>query len=281
VERRDRCGACAGCTAVECGTCKECLDKPRHGGKNLRRQVCVRRLCLTLNPLTMTGPKPQTGNFKVIATAGAQVHKSTDADSEVVGHLALGEVRYFFRILDKHAQFLVTSKVVGNVALIALERIDDALEESDDDEPPAATDRTRALAAPMPAFFADLAATARHAPLGTSAVFRAAVAERVEAYRLSNHSQLIENISEPEARFVTDKLARDFKNLAVAELLGAAVPLLGAAAPAASPRVLQRDDFGARLERLMLNAADTETLFEEVCIAVEVREAAAAAQMEQ
>ena len=207
------------------------------------------RRCLTLNPLAVRGPKPQTGNFKVIATAGAQVHKSTDADSEVVGHLALGEVRYFFRILDKHAKFFVTGKAVGYVALVALERIDDALEESDDDEeapaaaqydddetpaaptPDGSTDRARALAAPMPAFFANLAATARRVPLGTSAVFRAAVAARVEEYRLSNHSQLIENdISEPEARFVTDQLALAFRNLAFAELLGAAAPGEAAAA---------------------------------------------------
>ena len=250
MEQRDRCGACAGCTAVECGTCKECLDKPKFGGKKLRRQVCVRRMCSNLKSVTLTTavkapkppkpPKPQTGKFKVIATAGAQVHKSTDADSEVVGHLALGEVRYFFRILDKHAKFFVTGKAVGYVEIFALKRIDDALEESDDDdetpappppdddEAPAAppsdgsTDRARAMAAPMPAFFANLAATARREPLGTSAVFRAAVAERVEAYLLSNHSQLIENISESEARFVTDQLASAFRNLAVAELLGAA-----------------------------------------------------------
>ena len=40
-----RCGACEGCTADECGTCKYCLDKPKRGGTNKLNRPCVHRRC--------------------------------------------------------------------------------------------------------------------------------------------------------------------------------------------------------------------------------------------
>ena len=42
---RCRCGECAGCLATECGTCRECLDRPRLGGKGVRKKLCRRRKC--------------------------------------------------------------------------------------------------------------------------------------------------------------------------------------------------------------------------------------------
>ena len=44
-ERRERCGACEGCTADECGTCKYCLDMPKRGGPYKLHQPCVHRRC--------------------------------------------------------------------------------------------------------------------------------------------------------------------------------------------------------------------------------------------
>ena len=39
------CKSCDGCRALDCGTCKMCLDKPKFGGKNTIRQKCVLKVC--------------------------------------------------------------------------------------------------------------------------------------------------------------------------------------------------------------------------------------------
>ena len=44
-EKRRRCGECAGCNAEECGVCDHCRDMPKRGGKGLKRQPCMRRIC--------------------------------------------------------------------------------------------------------------------------------------------------------------------------------------------------------------------------------------------
>merc|ERR1711981_1428034 len=38
-----RCGECEGCTRDDCGKCIGCLDKPKFGGKNTRKQACTMR----------------------------------------------------------------------------------------------------------------------------------------------------------------------------------------------------------------------------------------------
>uniref|UniRef100_A0A8C8DIC4 [histone H3]-lysine(4) N-methyltransferase n=1 Tax=Oryzias sinensis TaxID=183150 RepID=A0A8C8DIC4_9TELE len=44
--RSRRCGVCEGCSVLEdCGTCINCLDKPKFGGPNTKRQCCVYRRC--------------------------------------------------------------------------------------------------------------------------------------------------------------------------------------------------------------------------------------------
>eukprot|EP00118_Oscarella_pearsei_P015637 m.141986 g.141986 ORF g.141986 m.141986 type:complete len:1830 (+) comp38354_c0_seq6:56-5545(+) len=44
--RSTRCFNCEGCARLsDCGTCTNCLDKPRFGGCNIRRQCCVHRKC--------------------------------------------------------------------------------------------------------------------------------------------------------------------------------------------------------------------------------------------
>ena len=40
-----RCGNCEGCLRGNCGTCKNCLDKPKYGGRGVRKQACLRRVC--------------------------------------------------------------------------------------------------------------------------------------------------------------------------------------------------------------------------------------------
>ena len=44
-DRRGRCGACDGCLADECGTCKWCLDQTKRGGPNTLRRPCIFRRC--------------------------------------------------------------------------------------------------------------------------------------------------------------------------------------------------------------------------------------------
>ena len=40
--RSTRCGRCKGCHfQKDCGTCINCLDKPKFGGPNTKRQCCV------------------------------------------------------------------------------------------------------------------------------------------------------------------------------------------------------------------------------------------------
>jgi len=48
--RQARCGSCAGCTRGDCGECKNCLDKPKYGGRGIKKQACLRRACLAAEP---------------------------------------------------------------------------------------------------------------------------------------------------------------------------------------------------------------------------------------
>uniref|UniRef100_A0A8C4QDF7 Uncharacterized protein n=1 Tax=Eptatretus burgeri TaxID=7764 RepID=A0A8C4QDF7_EPTBU len=45
-KRLGRCGYCAGCQVkIDCGSCPHCLDKPKFGGPNIRKQCCIYRKC--------------------------------------------------------------------------------------------------------------------------------------------------------------------------------------------------------------------------------------------
>ena len=43
--RMQPCKACASCLRADCGTCKNCVDKPKFGGLGMRKQLCVLRKC--------------------------------------------------------------------------------------------------------------------------------------------------------------------------------------------------------------------------------------------
>jgi hypothetical protein len=45
-----RCGRCAGCSAIDCGSCKACADKKKFGGSNVKKQACEMRRCT--HPIT-------------------------------------------------------------------------------------------------------------------------------------------------------------------------------------------------------------------------------------
>ncbi|KAB5550286.1 hypothetical protein PHYPO_G00052090 [Pangasianodon hypophthalmus] len=47
--RSRRCGQCPGCQVPEdCGHCANCLDKPKFGGRNIKKQCCKERKCQNL-----------------------------------------------------------------------------------------------------------------------------------------------------------------------------------------------------------------------------------------
>ncbi|XP_076592183.1 histone-lysine N-methyltransferase 2A isoform X5 [Chaetodon auriga] len=47
--RSRRCGQCSGCQVPEdCGVCTNCLDKPKFGGRNIKKQCCKMRKCQNL-----------------------------------------------------------------------------------------------------------------------------------------------------------------------------------------------------------------------------------------
>lgn len=43
--RRGSCRECPGCLADDCGQCLYCLDKPKFGGQDVKKQRCIRRRC--------------------------------------------------------------------------------------------------------------------------------------------------------------------------------------------------------------------------------------------
>ena len=46
--KRTRCGDCDGCQISEdCGTCPNCLDKPKFGGPGKKKQCCIKKKCET------------------------------------------------------------------------------------------------------------------------------------------------------------------------------------------------------------------------------------------
>mmetsp|Transcript_28812 Transcript_28812/g.65264 ORF Transcript_28812/g.65264 Transcript_28812/m.65264 type:complete len:326 (-) Transcript_28812:912-1889(-) len=48
--RAARCGSCTGCVRGDCGECKNCLDKPKFGGRGIKKQACIQRSCNNPQP---------------------------------------------------------------------------------------------------------------------------------------------------------------------------------------------------------------------------------------
>ena len=46
--RRKACEECDNCKKEDCGTCRQCKDKPKFGGRNVLRERCKERRCIEL-----------------------------------------------------------------------------------------------------------------------------------------------------------------------------------------------------------------------------------------
>ncbi|XP_041933652.1 histone-lysine N-methyltransferase 2A isoform X3 [Alosa sapidissima] len=79
--RSRRCMSCPGClTQDDCGRCVHCLDKPKFGGPNTKRQCCIHRICsrIALKKARRMGIR----NPKVQVRRGGRSSASGNASSE-------------------------------------------------------------------------------------------------------------------------------------------------------------------------------------------------------
>jgi hypothetical protein len=144
--------------------------------------------------------------------------------------------------------------------------------------PSPASDDAEAPAAPAPDVAAErvapwlahgqnvvaaLTATALREPAGRSRAFEEAVDARVAFHGSGIFAELTgrAGASGPEARFVTETLAPDFQNLAVAEILGDAAP------SASSPRDPSPDELAAMLQRFALHGGNVNALLAKAGVA--------------
>ncbi|XP_078282892.1 histone-lysine N-methyltransferase 2A isoform X2 [Rhinoraja longicauda] len=63
--RSRRCGQCPGCQVPDdCGQCTNCLDKPKFGGRNVKKQCCKMRKCQNLQWMPSKVPPPKSVKVK-------------------------------------------------------------------------------------------------------------------------------------------------------------------------------------------------------------------------
>ena len=112
-------------------------------------------------------------------------------------------------------------------------------------------------------FFAKQTADAVCVRVGTSQAFEEAVATRAEYHRKINFTSMrsVDGGSDSEAQTVVDMLAPDFRNLAVAEILGDAAP------SASSPRDPSPDELAAMLQRFQLRGGNVNALLADANVA--------------
>ena len=72
----NRCGTCPACLRQDCGSCLNCLDKPKFGGRGARKQACLMRLC---SRPWLADAEPDA---EPDADADADVDVDADADAE-------------------------------------------------------------------------------------------------------------------------------------------------------------------------------------------------------
>lgn len=68
--KRKRCGECSGCLAIDCGSCKFCLDKRKFGGPGKKKKSCVQKACLNLVSTTQPSRPSQSSRDNCIEKGG-------------------------------------------------------------------------------------------------------------------------------------------------------------------------------------------------------------------
>ena len=98
--RRVRCKTCGPCLTEDCRVCANCLDKPRFGGQNRRKQACIKRKCVSLTTTieyipTKNPPKkakvtkePKVSKAKKVKTSKEETKSASHQQS---CNLGLGE----------------------------------------------------------------------------------------------------------------------------------------------------------------------------------------------
>jgi len=76
--RTNRCGSCTGCLRGDCGACKNCRDKPKFGGKGIKKQACVRRACNNPLPDSAEGEVEDDDDAEPIAKSARVLATATD-----------------------------------------------------------------------------------------------------------------------------------------------------------------------------------------------------------
>ncbi|XP_064380217.1 histone-lysine N-methyltransferase 2A-like isoform X4 [Dromaius novaehollandiae] len=79
--RSRRCGQCSGCQVPEdCGVCTNCLDKPKFGGRNIKKQCCKMRKCQNLQWM------PSKAYLQKQAKAAKKKEKKSKANEKKESH---------------------------------------------------------------------------------------------------------------------------------------------------------------------------------------------------
>ncbi|KAL4647514.1 histone-lysine N-methyltransferase MLL-like [Arapaima gigas] len=84
TRRGRRCGQCPGCAVPEdCGICANCLDKPKFGGRNIKKQCCRVRKCQNLQSMSSLLLAQKQGKVKKAKTKGKKSTKKGTRHSAI------------------------------------------------------------------------------------------------------------------------------------------------------------------------------------------------------
>ena len=84
-KRSVRCNVCGPCQAEDCGTCNNCLDKPKFGGPNKKKQTCINRKCVNMLHKT----RPDTTASTMTTTDDLSQLPLDEVLVDIVGHAAV------------------------------------------------------------------------------------------------------------------------------------------------------------------------------------------------
>ena len=89
------CRACPNCVREDCGTCKNCLDKPKFGGPGTRKQPCLLRKCLNpvLTEVKQRGEKGTSPDKTAMAAAALAAQAEAIAAAQGLHLQAVGSSR--------------------------------------------------------------------------------------------------------------------------------------------------------------------------------------------